>query len=82
MLERGFGITADALPASKYWTRQNGITEEMNTVNIEGIRNSDVVAMEEKGFSNQEIREVLSESGFTNIEEKSLAGTLFYIFTK
>lgn len=82
MVERGFGITAEALPASKYWTRQNGITEEMDRVNIAGIRSSDVVAMEEKGFSNPEIREQLSKSGFGNIEIVSLAGTTYYIFTK
>ena len=82
MLERGFGITAEALPASKYWTRQNGITEEMDRVNIAGIRSSDVVAMEEKGFSNPEIREQLCKSGFGNIEIVSLAGTTYYIFTK
>ena len=82
MLERGFGITAEALPASKYWTRQNGITEEMDKVNIAGISSSDVVAMEEKGFSNPEIREQLCKSGFGNIEIVSLAGTTYYIFTK
>lgn len=82
MQECGFGIMVEALPATKNWARQNGLTPEMYHINVGGIAHSDVVSVDEKMIVDPYVRAKLRAEGFRHCVKAKLYKYTFYIFTK
>ncbi|MGN1164806.1 MAG: hypothetical protein ACI4S2_00075, partial [Lachnospiraceae bacterium] len=63
-VERGFGITSNSLPATKYWARQTGATMEMKESARRAINNSDVITTDNWCADSVETRRYVLSNGF------------------
>lgn len=73
-MEKGYGVTAGILPGCKYWTLQNGYTEEMDNNNTNAILNSEcdyVILGNKSGFRGKRSRTIwrkwLNEHGYISL---------------
>ena len=63
-VERGFGITSNSLPATRYWARQTGATMEMMESARKAINDCDVVTTDNWASDSVETRKYVLANGF------------------
>ena len=63
-VERGFGVSSNILPATRYWSRQVGGTREMHESARNAINNCDVVTTDNWISDSTEMRQYVLANGF------------------
>lgn len=84
-VERGFGITSNSLPATKYWSRQTGATMEMKESARRAIRDCDVVTTDNWYPDSLETRQYVLSNGFKLVyrfQMTPIPNDIVYIFMR